>query len=130
MSHANWDPDESTFSVFNIEGSFGTAIVKDNSLFGFDVPKYVGKVVPGKIMNTPKSLMRTFLLKRTEDVSGVSGVGVIAEGIEFTDGTCVIKWLSHTSCVGIYPNIKELVLIHGHEGRTKVVYDDGQSYIL
>ena len=68
--------------------------------------------------------MRRFYLTREEDVSGVSGTGTVAEGVEFTDGTCVIHWLSHTSATGVYDNVKCLLLIHGHENRTKVEYID------
>lgn len=35
--------------------------------------------------------MRTFLLVRTYDVSGVSGTGIAAEGIEFTDGAVALR---------------------------------------
>lgn len=68
--------------------------------------------------------MRRFYVKRTEDVSGVSGTGRVAEGIEFTDGTCVIKWLSTKSSIGIYDNDKVLVGIHGHEGKTTIEFVD------
>ena len=37
--------------------------------------------------------MRTFELHRDTDVSGVSGTGVVAEGVEFADGTTVVRWL-------------------------------------
>lgn len=32
--------------------------------------------------------MRRFLLRRDEDVSKTSGIGYVAEGLEFWDGTC------------------------------------------
>lgn len=68
--------------------------------------------------------MRRFQLQRNEDVSGMSGVGVVAEGVEFSDGRVSMTWLStHTSMV-IYQNIKEVNTIHGHEGRTTVVWLD------
>lgn len=70
---------------------------------------------------------RKLTLVRTKDISGVSGIGTVAEGIEFTDGTVVIKWLSHMTSMGIFPNVKELLLIHGHEGSTKVVFEDGND---
>lgn len=68
--------------------------------------------------------IRRFYVIRTEDVSGISGTGRVAEGVEFTDGTCVIHWLSHTSATGIYDNAKCLLLIHGHENRTTIEYID------
>lgn len=68
--------------------------------------------------------MRTFKTVRTRDVSGVSGTGVVAEGVQFTDGTCVLRWLTDTSSTAIYNSIDELVAIHGHEGATTVQWDD------
>ena len=79
-------------------------------------------------MKTPDS-MRRFYLKRIEDESGVSGSGRVAEGIEFSDGVCVINWLTHTSCTGIYKNIKQLVLIHGHGGKTIVEWKDAEELV-
>jgi hypothetical protein len=67
--------------------------------------------------------MRGFYLDRSEDASGVSGTGRVAEGVEFTDGRCALAWLGPISSVAIYPNIKQLEAIHGHEGRTKVVFE-------
>lgn len=68
--------------------------------------------------------MRTFKTVRTRDISGVSGTGVVAEGVQFTDGTCVLRWLTDTSSTAIYNSIDELIAIHGHEGATTVQWDD------
>jgi len=66
--------------------------------------------------------MKTFDLLRREDESGVSGTGLVAEGVEFTDGTVAIRWKSDMACTGIYDSIEHVVHIHGHEGKTVVVY--------
>ena len=68
--------------------------------------------------------MKRFRLKRNEDHSGVSGCGYVAEGMQFSDGTCVIKWLSTVSSIGIYHSEVELIHIHGHEGKTVVEWID------
>lgn len=70
--------------------------------------------------------MRTFVLTRIEDFSGVSGIGNVAEGVEFSDGTCVMKWKGELSSMAIYPSAQTLIDIHGHQGRTVVVFDDGE----
>lgn len=70
-----------------------------------------------------QSNMRTFVLRRIDDESGISGVGVIAEGVEFTTGTCALSWLTKAHSVGVYPNIKELERIHGHDGKTIVEWE-------
>lgn len=64
--------------------------------------------------------MRRFHLVRREDLTGVSGTGMVAEGVEFEDGQCVMSWLTQFHSLGIYPNSETLIRIHGHEGRTTI----------
>jgi hypothetical protein len=66
--------------------------------------------------------MRLFELHRDEDQSGVSGTGIVAEGVEFSNGMCSLTWLTPTRCVNVYENIKAVEQIHGHEGRTRIVF--------
>jgi len=67
---------------------------------------------------------RRFLLKRNEDETGISGVGYVAEGVQFANGWCVLSWLTRFSSIGVYPNVQELIDIHGHNGRTVVEWSD------
>jgi hypothetical protein len=68
--------------------------------------------------------VRIFTLQRDEDVNGNTGVGVVAEGVEFTDGVVALHWLGDwpTSVVFYERGIAAVEKIHGHEGRTRVVY--------
>lgn len=68
--------------------------------------------------------MRRFYLEREVDQSGVSGTGKVAEGVEFDTGDVVICWLTSTSSIGMYRNIKAVLAIHGHGGQTKVAWID------
>lgn len=68
--------------------------------------------------------MRTFKTVRTEDISGVSGTGVVTEGVQFTDGTVVIRWLTDTASTGVYASIEDMIKIHGHGGATMVKWDN------
>jgi hypothetical protein len=74
--------------------------------------------------------MRLFQLHRDEDSSGVSGTGIVAEGIEFTNRECVIHWLAKKSSMGIYATIDDVVTVHGHDGRTRVVWVEPTSMSL
>lgn len=65
--------------------------------------------------------MKYFYLQRVEDVSGTSGIGRVAEGVEFSSGQCCLKWLTNVSSIAIYDSIKDVEAIHGHEGKTKVI---------
>lgn len=68
--------------------------------------------------------MRRFNLERSEDVSGSSGIGIVAQGVEFDNGKCSMSWIQKYTSIGVYTSILELEYIHGHEGRTKVVWLD------
>lgn len=73
--------------------------------------------------------MRRFRLKRMEDESGVSGTGYVAEGVQFSDGQCVISWLTETSSTGIYHSAVEMIHIHGHGGKTQIEWVDDRNGI-
>lgn len=66
-----------------------------------------------------------FLLVRDEDVNGVSGIGAVAEGVAFGDGTCAMRWRGGLASTAVYQSIRDLIAIHGHEGRTRVEWIDG-----
>ncbi len=68
--------------------------------------------------------MRRFKLVRAEDVSGTSGTGVVAEGVEFSNGQVVIHWISQLESVNVYANAKVLAALHGHDGKTMVEWID------
>lgn len=66
---------------------------------------------------------KPFYLKRNEDETGISGTGIVALGAEFyPSGVCVLKWITSTSSLGIYDNKNEMLEIHGHEGKTIMIY--------
>ncbi len=69
--------------------------------------------------------MRGFVLQRDVDVSGVSGTGVVAEGVEFTDGRVAIRWIvgEHRSTV-TWDSIDAVTAIHGHDGATQIRWVD------
>lgn len=72
--------------------------------------------------------MRTFHLVRNEDVTGNSGTGVVAEGVEFSDGTVALRWrgpiqqawgLIEATTV-LHPNVGNVEHLHGHDGATRI----------
>jgi len=66
--------------------------------------------------------MRTFTLERDEDETGISGTGKVAEGVVFTDGVVVIRWVvgEHRSTV-VWESLAAVEAIHGHAGSTRIV---------
>src|SRR3974390_1243286 len=73
-----------------------------------------------------------FVLLRKEDETGVSGTGVVAEGVEFSDGTVALRWTSQwpTSVVFHDRGIESVEHVHGHGGKTKVVRFDFNQQAL
>lgn len=74
--------------------------------------------------------MRAFNLVRNTDVTGISGTGVVAEGVEFSDGTTVLRWLPAGTArpdhvrptTVIHDSIESVIGLHGHDGATRVQY--------
>ena len=72
-------------------------------------------------------LVKRFVLERHKDHSGVSGTGTVAQGCEFANGKVVISWLTPTNSISVFDSISVLEEIHGHEGSTKVVWEEGED---
>lgn len=65
--------------------------------------------------------IRVGVILRHEDESGISGTGVVAEWVEYSDGEVVVHWTSHTPSTNHYRNFKQVEAIHGHGGKTELV---------
>jgi hypothetical protein len=68
--------------------------------------------------------MRRFVVDRLEDVSGVSGTGIVCEGVEFSDGVVAIRWKIGLKSTAIYDSMHDLRAIHGHDGKTQIIWLD------
>jgi hypothetical protein len=65
---------------------------------------------------------RLFLLQRTIDVSGISGTGIVAEGVVFSDGSVAMRWATEVASTVIYAQLDDVIFVHGHGGNTRVVF--------
>lgn len=66
---------------------------------------------------------RVFVLQRHIDVSGVSGIGAIAEGVEWSDGTVSLRWRGDIPSTTFWQaGIPAVKAVHGHGGATEVLY--------
>ena len=79
---------------------------------------------PEQKVHEPDPKFKRFYLRRKEDISGVSGTGIVCAGCQFEDGTVVLKWLTTTSSISIFHSIVEMQFVHGHEGSTEVIFVD------
>jgi len=58
---------------------------------------------------------------RDQDVSGFSGTGVVAEGVEFGDGRVVMRWVTRdVHSIVLHASIDELLKVHGHNGASHI----------
>ena len=79
--------------------------------------------------------MRRFVLRRDVDVTGISGTGVVAEGVEFQDGIVVMRWLKAGTSrpdhvkptTVIHDNIDSVIGLHSHNGLTYVDWLDADE---
>jgi hypothetical protein len=68
---------------------------------------------------------RCFHLVRHVDVSGISGTGVVAEGVEWTDGSVALHWGGRFPTTTVWADgIDALLTIHGHNGSTTIRWLD------
>lgn len=66
---------------------------------------------------------KPFHLERKADVSGVSGTGRVAEGVEFPNGQVIIKWLGGRPSLVLWQCMEHAKSVHGHNGGTEFVYE-------
>lgn len=68
--------------------------------------------------------MKRFILNRKVDVSGVSGTGIIADGVLCPDGQVVLSWRGRFHTLEICPTLETVLVIHGHGGATTIEWID------
>lgn len=72
-------------------------------------------------------LGKPFLLHRNQDISGVSGVGDVAWGCLFPDGTVVLRWDASRgtpACTSMWDTLEQMLRVHGHDGATVVQFEE------
>jgi hypothetical protein len=68
--------------------------------------------------------LRRFVLNRKEDVAGISGTGIVVEGVQFTDGRVALAWLGDRPSLVFWNSIEDAINTHGHGGKTVVEWID------
>jgi hypothetical protein len=80
-----------------------------------------------------------FHLMRHRDLSGVSGAGVVADGVRFAGpwtfdfpdgllvmapGWCELRWRGDRRSTSLWQSIDTMMSVHGHDGATELVWED------
>jgi hypothetical protein len=82
------------------------------------------RVTAGRCVDEEPRAARLFRLERNEDVSGQTGLGVVAQGVVFPSGKVALCWEAPPHAVAVYGRIEDVERVHGHSGRTLVVFQD------
>jgi hypothetical protein len=76
------------------------------------------------LLNKTRQEVRRFVLQRSRDDTGVSGTGIVAEGVLMSDGRAVVRWLGKNSSIVIWDNLNDAIQVHGHRGATRLRWLD------
>lgn len=68
-------------------------------------------------------MAQSFKLMRRMDISGVSGTGLVAEGVVFKNGKTVLCWTRPPYAISVFDSTGEMMSVHGHGGSTELVWD-------
>lgn len=82
-------------------------------------------------VNAPAPHYRMALLREV-DATGVSGTGVVAQGVWWQEGDIVaLRWTSRypTSVVFHERGLESVEAVHGHGGMTKIVWIDQPPHV-
>jgi len=72
--------------------------------------------------------LRRFVLIRHRDVTGVSGIGRVAEGVCFSSGNVVMQWTTNgIHAIVVHKSVDEMLAVHGHNGATTIYWLDAQE---
>ena len=76
--------------------------------------------------------IRTFTVARQYDETGVSGEGVVIEGVTLATGQCIAHWLfpPPRGSIAIFDSMSDFITVHIRphpSNRTIITYDDGEQ---
>ena len=90
------------------------------------------ELIPKKPSRLCPRGIQTFTVARQADESGVSGEGVVIEGVLLATGQCIAHWLypRPKGSIAIFDSMNDFITVHikPHPGnRTIITYDDGEQ---
>ena len=90
------------------------------------------ELIPKKPSRLCPRGIQTFTVARQADETGVSGEGVVIEGVVLATGQCIAHWLypRPKGSIAIFDSMNDFITVHikPHPGnRTIITYDDGEQ---
>jgi hypothetical protein len=72
---------------------------------------------------------RLFHLQRDRDISGVSGIGRVADGVLWPDGPVTIRWRGARPSTVHWDALADAEAVHGHGGATRIIWADEEPRV-
>jgi hypothetical protein len=97
-----------------------------------EAPPLAEELIPKKPSRLCPRGIQTFTVARQSDETGVSGEGVVIEGVLLATGQCLAHWLypRPKGSIAIFDSMNDFITVHikPHPGnRTIITYDDGEQ---
>ena len=97
-----------------------------------EAPSVPEQLKPKKLPRLAPEGIRTFTVARQYDETGVSGEGVVIEGVTLATGQCVVHWLYPPPRVSIavFDSMADFLKVHikpHPENKTILTWDDGEK---
>jgi len=98
------------------------------------LPESSGDLIPKEPPKLAPQGIRTFTVCRQQDETGVSGQGVIIEGVLLGTGQCIVHWLfpPPRGGVAIFDSLEDFLKVHvlpHPENKTIITYQDGDQRV-
>tara|TARA_R110000824_G_scaffold90631_2_gene221237 strand:+ start:1225 stop:1635 length:411 start_codon:yes stop_codon:yes gene_type:complete len=90
------------------------------------------ELIPKKPSRLCPRGIQTFTVARQADETGISGEGVVIEGVVLATGQCIAHWLypRPKGSIAIFDSMNDFVTVHikpHPSNRTIITYDDGEQ---
>ena len=95
-------------------------------------PPKAEELIPKKPSRLCPRGIQTFTVARQADETGISGEGVVIEGVVLATGQCIAHWLypRPKGSIAIFDSMNDFVTVHikpHPSNRTIITYDDGEQ---
>jgi hypothetical protein len=67
---------------------------------------------------------KVFALSRAAASSRGKELREVAHGVQFADGTVVVRWLGVHASTVVWETIDDAIAVHGHDGKTIIVWKE------